>query len=160
MRNLKNRSDQQGVYIVEFTLVAGLFFVMLFGAIEVARLFYTWSALDAMTQRGARVAAVCPMNDPAIAQVAIYGNGGGTSTLVPGVTTANINIQYLAGNGNPTGVRNNVNFVQVSIQNYTHQMLIPQTLAGFFAPLLTSPPFTTSLPSESLGKDPGGPQFC
>lgn len=146
---------------MELAIVAGVFFLMLFAAIEVARLFYTWGALDAMTQRGARVAAVCPMNHSAIAEVAVYGDGNGDSQVVPGVSTANIAIQYMSETGNPTANRDNVRFVQVSIQNYTHQMLIPATVAGFVAPLLTAPPFTASLPSESLGKNPGvGDQVC
>lgn len=128
---------------------------MMFSAIEVARLMFTWSALDAMTQRGARIAAVCPLNDAAVQQTAIFGGD-----IVPGVTAANILVRYLDEDGAATAVKSATRFVEVSIQNYTHQMLIPATVAGFVAPLLTAPPFTTLRPAESLGSNPGGADFC
>ena len=129
---------------------------MLFGAVEVARLMFTWSALDAVTQRGARVAAVFPMNDPAIGTTAIFSNSG----IVPNLTAANVGVRYLTEAGGVTGALANVRYVEVSIQGYTHQMLIPETVAGFVAPLLTPPPFTTTRPAESLGRNPGGDSFC
>lgn len=153
------RKKESGIYVVEYALVSGVFFLMLFGVIEVSRLLYTWSALDAITQRGARVAAVCPLNNAAIAQTAIFANAGST-TIVPGLTTANISVQYLDQNGGAAASRGNTRYVVVSIQNYTHQMLIPQTVAGFLAPLLTAPSFSTIRPAESLGIHPGGTDYC
>lgn len=148
---MKNQvaANQKGIYIVEFAIVSGVFFLMIFGAIEVARLMYTWSALDAMTQRGARIAAVCsPETDvEQVKNVAIF-NGDGGGSIVPGLTAANINVNYLPG------------LVEVSIQNYTHQMLIPSTITGFLAPMLTAPPFKTTRPTESLGQNPTGADFC
>ena len=67
------RRQQQGLYIVEFAIVSAVFFFMMFAAMEVARMMFVWSALDSMTQRGARVAAVCPLNDAVVGSVAIYG---------------------------------------------------------------------------------------
>lgn len=147
---MKNTNLQFGLYTVEFALVGGVFFFMMFGAIEVARLMYTWSALDAMTQRGARVAAVCPLNDASVAQTAIF-----DGNIVPGVTAANIAVRYLDENGAVAAGRSDTQFVEVSIQNYTHQLLIPSSLGS-----VTAPPFTTLRPAESLGAHPGGPDFC
>lgn len=150
------KTKQKGLYIVEFAIAAGVFFLMMFGAIEVARLMFTWSALDAMTQRGARIAAVCPLNDPAVKQTAAFGGD-----FVPGVTAANISVEYLQADGVSVAAnRNDTRFVRVEIANYQHQMLIPATVANFAAPLLTAPPFTTLRPAESLGRDPGGTDFC
>lgn len=153
------RGQQAGLYLVEFALVSGVFFFMMFGAIEVSRLMFTWSALDAITQRGARMAAVCPLNDPAIGQTAIFGENGGNA-VISGITAENIQIRYLNAGGNATANRANVSFVEVSIQNYTFQMLIPETVEGFIAPLLTAPAFTTTVPAESLGRHPGNAEFC
>lgn len=150
---------QQGIYVVEFALVAGVFFFMMFGAIEVARLMYTWGALGAVTQRGARIATVCPLNDPAVRQTAIFGDNG-NSAVIPDIKADNVLVRYLTAAGNPTAAIANVSYVEVSIQNYTHQMLIPESVEGFVAPLLTAPPFTTTLPAESLGRNPNGPVFC
>lgn len=155
----KRKNRQSGIYVVEFAIVAGVFFLMMFGAIEVARLMFTWSALDAVTQRGARIAAVCPLNDPAVKQIAIFGENG-SSTVLPGVNESNVNVVYLTANGNPTANRGNTSYVQVSIQNYTHQMLIPATVANFVAPLVTAPAFSTLRPAESLGRHPGSADFC
>lgn len=156
----KPRTRQRGIYVVEFAIVAGVFFFMMFAAIEVARLLFTWSALDAATQRGARVAAVCPLNNARISQVAIFGDGGGGSTVIPGIEESNIGIRYLTQAGNPTANIANVWYVEVSIQNYQHRMLIPETVANFAAPLLTAPAFTTTRPAESLGRNPSGAGFC
>ena len=150
------KKQQRGLYLVEFALVSGVFFLMMFGAIEVARLMYTWSALNAMTQRGARIAAVCPLNDAAVKQTAIF-----DGDVVPGVTAANISVEYLQADGLTAATgRGNTRFVKVEIIGYQHQMLIPATVANFVAPLLTAPPFTTLRPAESLGKNPGGTDFC
>lgn len=150
------KSQQKGLYIVEFAIASGVFFLMMFGAIEVARLMFTWSALDAMTQRGARIAAVCPINDAAVKQIAIFGGN-----IVPGVTTDNISVEYLQLDGTTPGTNiGNTRFVRVEITDYQHQMLIPATVANFAAPLLTAPPFTTLRPAESLGANPGGSDFC
>ncbi|MFL6660932.1 MAG: TadE family protein, partial [Rhizobacter sp.] len=44
---------------VEFALVASVFFMMLFGALEFSRLLWTWNAASEATRYGARLAAVC-----------------------------------------------------------------------------------------------------
>lgn len=151
---------QRGVYVVEFAVVAAVFLFMVFGAIEVSRLMYTWSALDAITQRGARVAAVCARNDPLIAQYALFG-AGGDSPLVPDLDTGNIAVAYLDENGGPAGGAR-PSYVRVSIVNYNHQMLIPDLIAGYFAPALTANgAFATTRPAESLGRNPDtGQDVC
>lgn len=161
MKRLKPtpRRHQSGLHLVEFAATSAVFFLVMFAAVEVARLLFTWSALDAMTQRGARVAAVCPLNDGTIAQTAIFDKGDGRS-LIPDMGTENIGIRYLTADGNATTNIENVSYVEVSIQDYSHQMLIPETIAGFVAPLVTAPPFTTTRPAESLGRNPGGDPFC
>ena len=65
---------QTGLSTVEFALVAAVLFTMMFGVIEIARAFFVSSALDEATRRGARMAAVCPVNDPAIFQAAAFNN--------------------------------------------------------------------------------------
>ncbi|MEJ2605027.1 MAG: hypothetical protein P8172_17455, partial [Gammaproteobacteria bacterium] len=39
---------------------------------EIARAYYVYTMMNDGTRRGARVAAVCPINDPAIARAAVY----------------------------------------------------------------------------------------
>lgn len=148
------KQRQQGSYIVEFAAVGSIFLFMLFGAFEVARVMYTWSALDAATQRGARVAAVCPMNDAAIARIALFGTPQNAGTVIPKVDASNIAVAYLDKFGNTTANRGDVRFVSVGITNYTHQMLIPPLITDYISPNLLSPSFQTVRSSESLGFNP------
>lgn len=158
---MRRYQSQRGVYVVEFALVGSLFFVLVLGGIEVSRLMYTWSALDAMTQRGARVAAVCTVNAPLIREVAVFGQAGATSSpIVPGVTPDNIDIDYLDEDGATLDLSDAANldliaYVSVGIEGYFHQSLIPNLLVSFIAPGgLASPSFRTIRPRESLGFNP------
>ncbi len=85
-----NKYRQHGLSTVEFAIVAVVLFMMIFGVIEVGRAFFVASALDEATRRGARMAAVCPINDPAIAQAAAFDNA-----LIPGLDTTDIVVEYL-----------------------------------------------------------------
>ena len=152
MRNIK---QQRGSYIVEFAISATVFMYLLFAAVEVGRLMYTWSALNLATQRGARVAAVCPLYDEKINQIAIFETGDGTgSTIIPGVNTSHISVQYLDEGGAQTDEYLDISYVTVSIANYTHNLLIPLFLPEAATNNILSPSFTTTLPVESLGYDP------
>lgn len=142
------RYRQQGLSTVEFALVAVVLFIMIFGVIEFGRAFFVASALDEATRRGARMAAVCPVNDPAIAQAAAFNNG-----LVPGLDATYIAVEYLDDAGGividppATGFRA-IRYVRVRVVGYQHQMFIP-----LITPLsvFTMPEYATILPRESLG---------
>ena len=144
---------QRGVYIVELAFAAPIFLFMVFCALEVARLMYTWSALDAATQRGARVAAVCPQDDLLVKQIAIFGDSVNASAVLPNLTPGDISVAYLDGNGAVSTAYADIRLVQVEVSGYTHQMLIP-AINAFVSPNLLSPTFTATKPSESLGWNP------
>ena len=136
---------QAGVAAVELAIVAVAFLLLVFGAIEVSRLLFTWNTLDTITQRAARVAAVCPTNHAHIFQASSFG-------VLPGFTTANLQLQYLDTDFAVIADADlfeyqYIRYVRASIVNYQHQLAIP-----FINNLITtSPPFTATLPSESLG---------
>ncbi len=143
------RYRQTGLSTVEFALVALVLFMMTFAVIEFGRGFFVASALDEATRRGARMAVVCPINDPAIFQAAAFNN-----TLIPDLDASDISVEYLDRDGglvgnpaDPTGFRM-IRYVRVRVVGYQHQMLIPlvTALAPFFMP-----EFATVLPRESLG---------
>ena len=69
---------QRGITTVEFAIVGLLLFTMIFGVIEVARGYYVYTMLGDVARRGARLAAVCPVNDPAVSQMAVYNASGNT----------------------------------------------------------------------------------
>jgi TadE-like protein len=155
------RARQRGITTVETAVVGLLAMITLFGVIEVARAFFVLNSLEEATRRGARVAAVCQVNDPAISEIAILNpsGGGASSNIVAGLTTGNIAVEYLdqAGNvlGDPIGSYGLIWFVRVRIVNFTHVLLIPLFVTNF-----TMPSFATTLPAESLGVWPGGYSPC
>ncbi|TDJ27977.1 MAG: pilus assembly protein [Gammaproteobacteria bacterium] len=152
---------QQGTTTVEVAIVGLVVMVLLFGVIEIARVFFVFNALNEATRRGARVAAVCQLNDPAIAEITVFNpsGGGAASSLVPGLTTGNVVVEYLDQGGNvlgdPVGSFGFIQFVRVSIAGFTHQLIIP-----LFTRTFTTPNFATAIPAESLGVWPGGFSPC
>jgi hypothetical protein len=152
---------QQGMTTVEFALIGLLAMIVLFGVIEIGRLAFVFNALEEATRRGARVAAVCQVNDPGIAEVAVFNpsGGGANSNLVGGLTTADVVVEYLTQGGgvigDPIGSFGLIRFVRVSINQFNHQLIIP-LLGG----ALTLPNSTATLPRESLGVWPGGFSPC
>jgi Flp pilus assembly protein TadG len=151
------RRRQQGVTTIEFAIVGLLALTVLFAVIEIARAFFVYNALEEATRRGARVAAVCQLDDPAIAQIASFTASG--SGLVGGLAPANIAVEYLDASGNvladPMASYGLIAYVRVSIVNFSHQLLIPMFISSF-----TTPSFSTTVPAESLGVWPGGYSPC
>ena len=140
-------AKQKGLATVEFAIVAAVLFTMIFGVIEVARAFFVSSALDEATRRGARMAAVCPINDPAIFQAAAFDNA-----VLPDLDAGDIAVEYLdtagAVVGSPAtsaGFRQ-IRYVRVRVVGFQHQMFIP-----FVSALFVMPEYATVLPRESLG---------
>jgi Flp pilus assembly protein TadG len=152
-----NRKHMRGVYMVEFAFIGLLVFILLFGVLEMGRLYFTVNTLDESVRRGARLAAVCNISDPIVLQRAIFNAAGntGTSQLITNLGTGNLTLTYLDTNGalvtNPTdtvsvtGFRA-IRYVQLSLQGYVFNLFIP----GFGVPI-TLPVFRATLPRESLG---------
>jgi TadE-like protein len=143
---------QLGVTTVEFAIVGTLMFIVLFGVIEFGRALFVLNVLGEATRRAARIAAVCPVNDPAPREVGLFNTpGGGTeSRFVRGLVPANFAIEYLDATGtvvaNPTANFDQINFVRARIVGFQHEMLIP-----FATYLFNTPAFSTTLRRESLG---------
>lgn len=153
MRNIYgHRSRQQGVALVEFAIVGALAILMVFAVLEIARAIFVANALTEATRRGARMAAVCPINDPAIAQVATFNapGAGNTSPIVKHLDTTDFVVEYLdrAGTvvGDPVVSFNLIRHIQVRVTNFEHELLIPFANVTFMMP-----EFATRLPRESLG---------
>jgi hypothetical protein len=148
-----NIKRQAGTTSVEFAIVGMVMMVCLLGVIEVSRLLFVINALGESTRRGARLAAVCPVDDPAIAQMAVFNSTGGTnSPVVNGLSTANVQLEYLDVAGAPITVDLSIpanyatiNYVRVQIVNYVHQWIFPGALT------FNMPPQPSTLPRESLG---------
>jgi Flp pilus assembly protein TadG len=157
---MKNR--EQGLFLVEFAIIAVVLVIMLFGVIELSRIIWVWNTADEATRRGARVAAVCPINHPAVPEATIFAQAGsgGPSPVLRGLTTANVEVSYLDGNGDPETTYSDIKFVRVALVNYTLTPLIP-----FIDRTFALPRFETTIPSESLGlipnpANPGAAAVC
>lgn len=94
------RSRQNGTAAVEFALLAGIFFTLVFGIIEVARLMYVYNTLQEVTRRAAAAAVnVYPGNKTRLQEVkqeAIFRSSPGELVLASPISDKNIRIDYLA----------------------------------------------------------------
>lgn len=94
------QARQRGVSAVEFALLATVFFAVVFGIIEVARLLFVFNTLQEVTRRAAAAAVhVYPTDTAGIAQLrqaAVFRNNPGGLLLAAPVGDASLRIDYLA----------------------------------------------------------------
>jgi Flp pilus assembly protein TadG len=146
---------QRGTTTVEFAIIGTVLMVVVFAVIEFGRALFVINMLTEATRRGARMAAVCPVGDPKAAQVAVFANGGASSSIVPGLTTANVQIQYLDTNGaviaspGTAAGFSSIRYVRARIVGFSQTLLIPLHVTA--VPLSG---FSATLPRESLGVYP------
>ena len=148
------RHRQRGIATVEFAIGSTAFFIVLFAIVEIGRALFTWNGLTEATRRGARVAAVCPVNHTAIKRVALFDNPGssGRSPVLSGLAAEHVQVAYLDENGaviaSPAGSAGfaAIRYVRVAITGYQHPLLIP-----FVNLTLTAPDLAATIPRESLG---------
>mgnify|MGYP001764783025 CR=1 FL=1 len=142
-RHLRPPARQRGTALVEFALVAMIFFMLLIGAFEFGRVMFTWNSAVEATRRGARLAVVCDID---VAQIKTQ-----MRSILPVIADGDILITYL-----PSGCDVN-SCVSVTVE------ILPgsQTAAAFeyYIPMLSSnwkiPGFSTTLTRESLSNGTG-----
>lgn len=128
------RKLQRGVAAVEFALVAGIFFSLLIGIMEMGRVLFYWNTATEATRLGARIAVVCDVDDVDIKAK--------MTSLFPIIPGDKIQVLY-----SPTGCvdANSCYEITVRIQPIPVATVIP------YIPLsLTLPAFATTLPNESM----------
>lgn len=128
---------ERGVVAVEFALVVSLLTLLLFGAIELARVMWVWNAAGDATRLGARLAVVCDLNAAAIKARMVQR----LPDLNPGT---NITVTY-SPSGCSAAAAPYCEAVTVALAGYTQKTYVPFV---DFAPTL--PPFTTTLTRESM----------
>jgi Flp pilus assembly protein TadG len=181
MTNLPYRKSgiykQRGVAVVEFALIATVFFIVLFAILEFGRLFYIFNSVQEVTRRAAREAVVRGHSkadqDEAI-NLALFG----ADSLPAGamINTSKVKIEYLNRAMGPIATlpANNIEecltvsnsciaFVSVSISGATYDPMV-----GLFSGVeITTFPFnknpikidfrvpipasTVTMPAESMG---------
>jgi len=139
----KTRGNERGGSLIEFTVVALSFFIMLVGIVAAGNLYYTHNALVEATRRGARYAVLHPTGSTtAVRNVVIYGTDSppsGATPLVYNLQTTNVTVTY-AGLNVAQGT------VTVTIDNYTFPFVLPTRTTS-----VTMPPYRTTITGESAG---------
>lgn len=96
----RGRGFQTGMAAVEFALLVGVFFVFVFGIIELARMANIYNTLQEVTRRGATAAAAADFSDRAamstIQQNAVFRDLPGELLLATPVSDQHVRIDYLA----------------------------------------------------------------
>jgi len=171
-----NNQKQKGSTLLEFVVVALVFFVMLIGICAAGNLYYTHNALLESTRRGARFAALqpgatptgtahvtpsdqaCDTTSPSLTNIknmTMYGNTAGTGNkLVPGLTADNICVVYSSLPSDPSaapGFGVGQGAVSVSIINYDFHFVVP-----LITRTIRMPPYKTTIAGESAGSCPPG----
>ena len=142
-RLVNTRSNERGGSLIEFTVVAAVFFMMLVGIVAAGNLYYTHNALVEATRRGARYAVLNPTGSTAnVRNVVMYGTdtpGVGATPLVYNLQPGNITVTY-AGLNVAQGT------VTVTITGYSFPFVLPTSTTS-----VTMPPYRTTLTGESAG---------
>ncbi len=139
-----NKDQERGATLVEFSIAATVFVMVMFAVVEFGRAAWTHNALADAARRGARYAVIsAEANEANVKNVVVYGNpDGGTNPVVQGLTTDNVQVDY-AGFGLDTGT------VQVTITNYEFNFVVPVV-----GTKISMPNYTTTLTGESAGTLP------
>ncbi len=124
-------SRHRGAVALEFALVAsvGGFMILLFGALELARVLFYMNAANEATELGARLAVVCDANSPLIKQR--------MQQIFPALAEENITIAYYPGGcaANAGTARAECDAVKVSIApGMRVEAVIPFVDFGFDMP--------------------------
>lgn len=154
MRRHTKHYWERGTAIVEFTITAAFFLMIIMAIISAGHLFFTHNALVESTRRGARYAAMlakpatesCVNNsttvDP-VKNMVLYGTPtAATTTLVNNLTPANVTVCYSSDYGVGQGT------VSVKIENYNYTFAV----AGR---VINMPSYETTVVGESAGQVPG-----
>lgn len=89
---------QRGIAIVEFSLVCVIFFSLIFGTLEFARMLYMYNTMQEVTRRAAREMTVRWIDEEAaVKTMALF--GGSAMPAGAEITTSSIIIEYLSADG-------------------------------------------------------------
>lgn len=143
---------QNGATVVEFAIVAALFFTVVLGILEFGRVLYTWNAVAEATRRGARQAVVCSRESSSVLST--------MQLIVPSLTSSNVSVKWYDAKGAESASCDSTSCagVAVSVTDLTISPVSPVAWMGFLS--LSAPGFSTYLPREIMGQDPGSSTVC
>src|SRR6185295_10383848 len=124
---MRRKKNERGASLLELSIVASIFFTSLFGVLEFGRLLWTHNTLRDAARRGARYAVVRKNDTAGIAAVknmVVYGdpnaNPATATPVAAGLTTSNVQVDYVNFNGIQLGAR-----ASVSLINYQFKFSVP-----------------------------------
>jgi len=133
--------SERGATLVEFSIAATVFLMVVFAVIEFGRALWVHNALADAARRGARYAVLHPADEAdKVKNIVVYGNedGGGTP-MIPNLTPDNVEVDY-------ADYALNKGTVTVSITEYEFQFVIPVV-----GTTITMPNYSTTMTGESVG---------
>ena len=147
---------------VEFAIIAMLFFILLFGILELGRLFYVINSVQEVTRRAAREAVVRWVNEETeIKRLALFGAGHLPAGAEIGPSS--IKIEYLTAAGAtpspmPTSSADNI-IACVSVPNGCIALVRVSITGAKYVPMVSLFPYfnvpiptsTVTMPAESMG---------
>lgn len=120
MKMIPRRDSTRGNAVIEFALAFSLLWAALAGVFQFGYAMYIYNELLIATAQGARFASTVDFDSSGqtfitqVKNIVVYGSpNGGVNPLVPGLTVANISVNWLADSA---GVPQTMT---VSIVNYT-----------------------------------------
>ena len=148
MLRIKNfKHDERGSTLVEYAIGATVFIMAIFAVLEFGRALWAHNALTDAARRGARYAVLHRSNsgeDANIKNLVVYGNvAGGTTPLLPGLTTANVTVSRSSDFSVNSGT------ATVSITGYEFQFVLPM-----LPKKIAMPHYSTTLTGECAGLIP------
>jgi len=119
MRQQQNRGRRRGSGLLEFGVAIGLLWLLFAGVYQFGYSFYLYNKLQLSVSNAAMFASMAIYDagnpskfDTAIKNMVLYGTPtAGTKTVVPGLTTTNVEIQLNPNAGLPTDIT-------IRIKNY------------------------------------------
>ncbi|MFA0442262.1 TadE/TadG family type IV pilus assembly protein [Vibrio sp. 10N.222.51.C12] len=160
MNSIKKGRKEDGITIIEFTMVLLGAMIMMFAAFEFGRYIFSMQMLNEMSRKAARLAVVCSISDrDDIAELPQV-----TENRPVGFAANNLSIEYVNSLGDTVDVDNfstlsesdqnfimsQIRFVRAEITNYQFQFFPLLSFIGN-AGAINTPSFPTILPVESLG---------
>lgn len=139
-----NKNKERGASLVEFSIAATVFLMVMFAVVEFGRALWTHNALADAARKGARYAVINPQSAiDDVKRVVVYGDAeGGTQPILENLTTDNVDVNY-------DGFGMDVGTVQVTIKEYDFKFIVP-----IVSTKIQMPKYTTTLTGESAGTFP------
>lgn len=141
------RKAEAGATLLEFSIAATVFFMALFGVLEVSRLFWVHNVLTEAVRNGSRYAVLHQKTQQSITDVTaliVYGTvspAQGAQAVVPGLTTNMVTVTY----SNDFGVK--LGTATVTITGYVFNFSVP-----LIGSTVSMPTYKSTMTGESAGR--------